>query len=733
MHHSLGAVPRCLELPVTPTPLAIMLIVAATLLGSSSPATAQQLRYPDARRGNDVDDYFGTAVPDPYRWLEDVDATETRSWIEAENALTFSYLGAIPAREAIRRRLTALWDYPRFGTPFKKRGVYFFFKNDGLQNQSVLYRQASRNADPTVLLDPNTLSADGTVALSTLDLSEDGRYLAYATAASGSDWNDVHVRDVGTGRDLPDLVRWVKFSGLSWTHDHAGFFYSRYPTPANENPLLAVNRFHKLYYHRVGTDQSADRVVFERLDQPDWGVGGEVTEDGRYLILSLWLGTDRRNRVYYADLKEAAHPDLGAAPVKLLDKFDASYGFVANDGPVFYFRTDRDAPRGRLIAIDVRHPERTAWREVIPQAEDVLESVVLVHGTFVTTYLHDAHSRLRLFAKNGAARGEIALPALGTASELSAESAQDTELFFAFTSYLAPTTIYRHDFTTGHTDVFKAPQLAFDATPYVTEQVFYRSKDGTRVPMFITHRRDLVKDGSHPTYLYGYGGFDINLTPAFSSGVLVWLEMGGVFAVPNLRGGGEYGEAWHEAGMHEKKQNVFDDFIAAAEYLIAERYTSTPKLAIGGGSNGGLLVGAAITQRPELFGAALPAVGVMDMLRFHKFTIGWAWVTEYGSADSVGQFPYLYAYSPLHRIKPGVAYPATLVTTADHDDRVVPGHSFKFTAALQAAQAGDRPVLIRIETKAGHGAGKPTTKLIEEAADRWAFLVRALDLHPQLP
>jgi prolyl oligopeptidase len=714
-------------------PLATMLLATATMLGSNLPAAAQQLHYPEARRGNEVDDYFGTPVPDPYRWLEDVDAPDTRRWIEAENALTFSYLGAIPTRDAIRRRLTALWDYPRYGTPFKKRGVYFFFKNDGLQNQSVLYRQATPVAEPTVLLDPNTLSADGTVALSTLDLSEDARSLAYATAASGSDWNEVHIREVATGRDLPDVIRWVKFSGLSWTHDHAGFFYSRYPTPANENPLLAVNRFHKLYYHRVGTEQNADRLVFERLDQPDWGVGGEVTEDGRYLILNLWLGTDRRNRVYYADLKDAAHPDLGAAPVKLLDDFDASYGFVANDGPVFYFRTDLDAPRGRLIAIDTRHPGRAAWREIIPQAADVLESVVLVHGTFVTTYLHDAHSRLLLFGTDGSARGEIALPSLGTASELSAESAQDSELFFSFTSYLAPTTIYRHDFTTGGTAVFKAPRLSFDPAPYVTEQVFYRSKDGTRVPMFITHRRDLVKDGSHPAYLYGYGGFDINLTPAFSPSVLVWLELGGVFAVPNLRGGGEYGEAWHEAGMHDKKQNVFDDFIAAAEYLIAERYTSTPKLAIGGGSNGGLLVGAAITQRPDLFGAALPAVGVMDMLRFHKFTIGWAWVTEYGSADSASQFPYLYAYSPLHRLKPGTAYPATLVTTADHDDRVVPGHSFKFAAALQAAQAGDRPVLIRIETKAGHGAGKPTTKLIEEAADRWAFLVRALDLHPQLP
>src|SRR5262245_42640405 len=495
----------------SPSPLAMLLLATATMLGMTTTASTQQLRYPDARRGPDSDDYFGTTVPDPYRWLEDVDAPETRRWIEAENTLTFSYLGAIPARDAIRRRLTALCDYPRYGTPFKKRGAYFFFKNDGLQNQSVLFHQATRTALPAVLLDPNTLSTDGTVALSTLDLSEDARYLAYATAASGSDWNDVHVREVDTGRDLPDVIHWVKFSGLSWTHDHAGFFYSRYPTPADENPLLAVNRFHRLYYHRLGTDQAADRLVFERLDQPDWGVGGEVTEDGRYLILNLWLGTDRRNRVYYADLQDAAHPDLGAPPVKLLDDFDASYGFVANDGPVFYFRTDLDAPRGRLIAIDIRRPERANWREIIAQAEDVLESVVLVHGTFVTTYLHDAHSRLLLFGKAGSARGEITLPSLGTASELSAESAQDSELFFSFTSYLAPTTIYRHDFGTGSTAVFKAPQLSFDPAPYITEQVFYRSKDGTRVPMFITHRRDLAKDGSHPTYLYGYRGFDISL------------------------------------------------------------------------------------------------------------------------------------------------------------------------------------------------------------------------------
>ncbi len=708
-----------------------MLLVPAIL--HVSPAAAQRLRYPETKRGTQLDDYHGTTVADPYRWLEDVDAPDTRAWVEAQNAVTFAYLAGVPEREAIRRRLTAVWDYPRFGTPFKKQGEYFFYKNDGLQNQAVLYHQASRSATPRVVLDPNALSPDGTIAVSTVAVSEDARHLAYATSVSGSDWNDIRVRDIATGQDLRDHIRWMKFSEISWSHDQAGFFYSRYPAPENDNPLLAVNRFHRLYYHRLGTVQSADQLIYQRLEHPDWGMTGHVTEDGRYLVISLWLGTDRRNRVYVADLKDALHPDLTAAPLKLLDDFDAHYGFLANDGSLFYFRTDLDAPRGRVIAIDLHHAERATWREIIPQSADVMESVVLAHGTFVATYLHDAHSRIALFRVDGQAAGEIALPSLGTAAELSVESARDSELFFSFTSYLAPTTIYRHEFHTSATEVFQAPRLDFDAGRYVTEQVFYASKDGTRIPMFITHRRDLVRDGSNPTYLYGYGGFDINLTPAFSPGVLVWLEMGGVFAVPNVRGGGEYGEAWHEAGMHEKKQNVFDDFIAAAEYLIRARYTSTPKLAIGGGSNGGLLVGAVMTQRPELFRAALPAVGVMDMLRFHQFTIGWAWVTEYGSADSADQFPYLYAYSPLHRLHPGTAYPATLVTTADHDDRVVPGHSFKFIAALQAAQAGDRPVLIRIETKAGHGAGKPTLKLIDEAADRWAFLARVLDIHPVLP
>src|SRR6266704_2672556 len=645
------------------------LILTGILFGGA--ASAQTLQYPPARKGDVVDDYHGTRVADPYRWLEDPDSPESRGWIDAENRLTEGYLSQIPERAALRKRLTALWNYPKYGAPFHKAGRYFFFKNDGLQNQSVLYKQASLTAGPETLLDPNLLSEDGTVAVSTLAVSEDGRLLAYGTSASGSDWEEFRVRDVASGRDLPDHLQWIKFSGASWTKDGAGFFYSRYP------------------------------------------------------VVTVWLGTDRRNRVYYVDLKDARHPRVKGEVARLLDEFDASYGFIGNDGPVFYVLTDLDAPRKRVIAIDTRHPERSRWRELIPQGDDVIESVQIIHDTFVANYLHDAHSRLRLFALDGRFLEDLSLPTLGSVGTVSGER-KDDAMFYAFTSFLYPTTIFRYDFKTRQTSVFKAPTIDFDPSGYETEQVFYRSQDGTRVPMFLTHKKGLKQDGTNPTYLYGYGGFNISLTPSFSVATLAWLERGGVYAVPTLRGGGEYGEEWHEAGMHEKKQNVFDDFIAAAEYLIKEGYTAPAKLAIGGGSNGGLLVGAAITQRPELFGAALPAVGVMDMLRFHKFTIGWAWVTDYGSADSAAQFPYLYKYSPLHNIRAGTRYPATLVTTADHDDRVVPGHSFKFTATLQAAQAGPQPVLIEIETKAGHGAGKPTSKLIEEQADRFAFLVRNL-------
>ena len=704
------------------------LLLTGLLCGvAATVARAQALAYPPARKSDQVDDYHGTKVADPYRWLEDVDAAETRSWIEAENGVTAAYLAQIPARATLRQRLTRLWNYPRYGAPFHKGGRYFFLKNDGLQNQAVLYRQGSLSAEPEVLLDPNSLAADGTVALSSVAPSEDGKLLAYGTSASGSDWQEFRVRDVASARDLSDHLRWIKFSGTSWTHDGAGFFYSRYPEPAGADALRAVNRFQKLYYHRLGTEQAGDELVYERPDQPDWGMNAEVTDDGRYAVLHVWLGTDRRNRVYYFDLKDPKHPRVTGEVIRLLDAFDASYAFVGNDGPVFYLLTDLAAPRKRVIAIDTRHPERSAWREIIPQGDDVIEGVRIIHNTCVVNYLHDAHSRLHLFALDGRPDREVALPTLGSVSDISGER-QDAEMFYAFTSFLYPTTIFRYDFATGTSSVFKAPTIDFDPSGYETEQVFYRSRDGTRIPMFLTHRRGMARDGSHPTYLYGYGGFNISLTPAFSASLLVWLELGGVYAVPNLRGGGEYGEEWHQAGMHEKKQNVFDDFIAAAEYLVAQGYTTPARLAIGGGSNGGLLVGAAMTQRPELFAAALPAVGVMDMLRFHKFTIGWAWVTEYGSADSAAQFPALYAYSPLHRIKAGTAYPATLVTTADHDDRVVPGHSFKFTAALQAAQAGPRPVLIEIETKAGHGAGKPISKLIEEQADRWAFLVKNLGM-----
>ena len=715
-----------MQMTTSPTRYFAAGVLLTGMFTNARPSQAQTLQYPSARKSDVVDDYHGTKVADPYRWLEDPDSPESRSWIEAENRLTNAYLADIPARGRIRDRLTKLWNYPKFGAPFRKAGRYFFFKNDGLQNQSVLYKQASLAANPETLLDPNLLSEDGTVALSSLAVSDDGRLLAYGTAASGSDWEEFRVRDVATGQDRPDHLKWIKFSGASWTKDGAGFFYSRYPEPT-EKALTDVNRFQKLYYHRLGTDQAEDVLVYERPDQPDWGMNAEVTDDGRYAILNVWLGTDRRNRVYYRDLKSAKRPTVKGDVVRLLDDFDASYAFVGSDGPVFYFLTDLDAPRKRVIAIDTRHPERGRWREVIPQGPDVLEGVQIIHDTFVANYMHDAASRLRLFALDGRMLKDLELPTLGSIGSITGER-KDDEMFYAFTSFLYPTTIFRYDFRSGTTSVFKAPAIDFDPSGYETKQVFYTSKDGTRVPMFITHKKGLALDGTNPTLLYGYGGFNISLTPSFSVGTLVWLEMGGVYAQPNLRGGGEYGEEWHQAGMLDRKQNVFDDFIAAAEYLVAQRYTSSQKLAIAGGSNGGLLVGAALTQRPELFGAALPAVGVMDMLRFHKFTIGWAWVTDYGSADSASQFPYLYKYSPLHNIRAGTKYPATLVTTADHDDRVVPGHSFKFTATLQAAQAGPEPVLIEIETKAGHGAGKPTSKIIEEQADRFAFLVRNLGM-----
>ncbi|WP_395855350.1 prolyl oligopeptidase family protein [Cystobacter fuscus] len=682
----------------------------------ATPASAPKgLSYPAARKDDVVDDYHGTKVADPYRWLENPDSPESRQWIEAENQLTFGYLEKIPLRARLKQRMTELWDYERFSVPWKQGSRYFFFRNDGLQNQSVLYTADSLSAEPRVLLDPNTLSADGTVALAGQDITDDGNLMAYGVATAGSDWKELRVRDVRTGKDLPDIIKWVKFSDASWTRDGKGFFYSRYDEPKTSEALSGANYYQKLYFHQLGTPQSQDTLVYERKDQKEWGFGGHVTDDGRYLIINVSRGTEQKNLVFYKDLK-----DPKAKVVELLRDWDADYDYIANDGTLFWFKTDLDAPRGRVVAIDLRKPERKDWKEIIPQGEETIASVDMVNELFLLNVMKDAHSVVRRVSRDGKPQGELALPGLGSVSGLNGKR-QDTETFYSYSSYTTPPTVYRYDVKSGQSTVFKAPQVKFDPSQYETEQVFFQSKDGTRVPIFLSHKKGMKWDGTTPTLLYGYGGFNVPLTPGFSVANLVWMEQGGLYAVVNLRGGGEYGREWHEAGTKLRKQNVFDDFIGAAEYLIAQKYTSTPRLAITGRSNGGLLIGAAVTQRPELFGVALPGVGVLDMLRFHKFTIGWAWTSDYGSAENPEEFKALHAYSPLHQVKPGTRYPAMLVHTADHDDRVVPGHSFKFTAAAQAAQAGEAPVLIRIETKAGHGAGKPTGKIIEEYSDLWAF------------
>jgi len=691
---------------------------------STTGASQQMMKknsYPVARKGDQVDDYHGVKVADPYRWLEDLDSDETRSWVDAENKLSFGFLEAIPARAAIKERITKLWNYEKYGVPFKEGNRYFYSRNSGLQNQSVLYTVTSLDGQPKLVLDPNTLSSDGTVALSGMQVSNGGKLLAYSLSASGSDWQEWKVRDVDTGQDLSDDLKWVKFSGVSWTRDNSGFYYSRYDEPKSDS-LKATNYFQKVYFHKLGTPQSEDVLVYERPDQKDWLFGAQVTEDGDYLIIPIFQGTDSKTRVYYKDLKSN-----NSGVVKLLDDFDAAYSFIGNQGSRFWFQTDLQASRGKIIEIDTAKPERANWKVLVPEGPEALQTATLVNHKFILNYLKDAYTQVRIHDTNGKLLNEVQFPGIGSADGFGGK-ATDTETFYSFTGFTTPTTIYRYDTATGKSSVFRQPKVDFDPSTFETKQVFYTSKDGTKVPMFITYKKGLKLDGNNPTYLYGYGGFNVSLSPAFSVGNLVWMEMGGVYAQPNLRGGAEYGEDWHQGGMKLKKQNVFDDFIAAAEWLIRNKYTSTPKLSIGGGSNGGLLVGAALTQRPDLFGAALPAVGVMDMLRFQKFTIGWAWVSDYGSSENADEFKALYAYSPLHNIRPGTAYPATLVTTADHDDRVWPGHSFKFAATLQAAQEGSAPILIRIETKAGHGAGKPTSKIIEEIADRWAFLVKTLEM-----
>jgi prolyl oligopeptidase len=681
-----------------------------------APAATASLPYPDAPRVDQIDEYFGTRVADPYRWLEDVDSPQTQRWIAEENALTESVLSTVSRRAAISARLTEVWDYERRSVPERTGALYAYFRNTGLQNQAVLYVTRDLAEPGRVLLDPNTLSPDGTVALSGSAFSDDGARLAYSISSSGSDWQEWHVRDVATGSDLPDVVRWSKFSGASWKRDGSGFYYSRYDEPASENKFKDTNFFHKVFFHRLGTPQSTDVLVYERPDHKDWNFAAITTEDGRYLVLDISRGTAPENAIFVKDLAR------DGAVIELIPHEDARYAYLANDDTTFYFLTTKGAPRGRIVALGLHDG---TLREVVAQRDDPLDNAAFFGDRIIASYLHDALARVVVFGLDGRPVSEVALPGLGSAAGFTGKRS-DPETFYSYTSYTEPTSIYRYDVAKGISTRVFTPQIRFDAAEFDSEQVFYTSKDGTRVPMMVTWKKGTARDGTAPAILYGYGGFDISLTPAFSSAVLVWLEMGGIYAVANLRGGGEYGERWHQDGTRRLKQNTFDDFIAAAEFLIAEKWTSTPKLSIHGGSNGGLLVGACMTQRPELFGAALPSVGVLDMLRFQRFTIGWAWTSDYGSADDPDDVRTLLTYSPYHNVREGVCYPATLITTGDHDDRVFPAHSFKFAAALQHAQSCANPILLRVETKTGHGAGKPTAKLIDEVADRYAFLVNVL-------
>ena len=691
---------------------------------NDSAPTAAAIVYPESRRVEQTDTFHGVDVPDPYRWLEaDVrQAEDVQAWVKAQSELTEQYLAKIPEREAIRQRLTQLWNYPKYSAPSQVGGKYFFLKNDGLQNQSVLYVADSIDGKPRVLIDPNTWSTDGTVALSGAVTSEDGSLLAYSISEAGSDWKKLRVLNVADGKPLTDELQWMRWGGVEWTKDGKGFYYGRYPEPepGEQYQSLALN--HMIYFHRLGTDQSQDRLVYRRPDHPDWTFGITLTEDEEYLILEISKSTDDQNQVYY---RPAAAED--AEWIELVNDFENQFTFIGSNGRDLYFLTDLNAPTKRLVVMNLDKPGREQVREIIPASAETLLGVQYINEQLVASYLKDAVSQIRIFSLEGQHVRDVSLPGLGTAGGFGGKQT-DSETFYSFSSYTVPSSIYHYDLKTGNSRVWKQSEVDFDPAQFESKQVFYPSKDGTRVPMIITYKKGLELDGNRPTLLYAYGGFNISITPQFSVSYVAWMEMGGVLAIPNLRGGGEYGEEWHQAGKTVKKQNVFDDFIAAAEWLIKEKYTRPEKLAVRGGSNGGLLIGAVMTQRPELFGACLPAVGVMDMLRYQRFTAGRFWVDEYGTVDDESQFRALLAYSPYHNLREGTEYPATLISTADTDDRVVPMHSFKFAAALQHAQAGTTPTLIRIETRAGHGAGTPTAKLIENAADHWAFLVKALDM-----
>jgi prolyl oligopeptidase len=705
----------------------IVSLLAGGIVTTIVPA-GEPLKYPPTKRIEHYDDYHGVKVHDPYRWLEeDVRASkEVAAWVDAQSKFTEEYLKAIPEREPIRKRLTDLWNYERFSAPFKAGKYYFYTRNDGLQNQSVLYVQEKLDGEARVLLDPNTWSKDGTVALGGLSVSDDGKYIAYAVNDAGSDWATWSVMEVATGKKLDDELKWTKFTDADWTPDNKGFFYTRYPEPKKGEKFQGLVYFAKLCYHKIGTPQSEDAIVYERPDEKEWGFGSSVSEDGQWLVITTWKGTDRRYRITYKDLK-AREPRT----VDLIDNFDQKYNFVGNDGTMLYFQTDLAAPRGRVIAIDVNKPEPANYKEIIPQAAENMIGAHMVGNQFICTYLKDARSQVKMFDVTGKYLREVQFPTIGSAGGFGGKR-DEFETFYTFSSFATPPSIYRYDMKTGKSTLFRQAKVIFNPDEYEVKQVFYPSKDGTKIPMFLTYRKGTKLDGTNPTLLYGYGGFNIPMTPSFSVAKLQWCEMGGVYAMACIRGGGEYGKDWHQAAVKTKRQVAYDDFIAAAEWLIANKYTQTPKLAIQGGSNGGLLVGACMCQRPDLFGACLPAVGVMDMLRFHKFTAGRYWVDDYGSSDNEEEFKALYKISPYHNLKRGTKYPATLVTTADTDDRVVPSHSFKFIAQLQYCQAGTAPVLARIETRAGHGAGRPTSKIIEETADTWAFLVKNLQMKPTI-
>jgi prolyl oligopeptidase len=710
-----------------PRTLAALFALTASL--TALPAAAQPLSYPATRQVEQTDTYHGTRVADPYRWLEDDNSAETAAWVKAQNAVTEKFFAGVAQREPTRQIYTRLVNYERFGVPFKEGGRYFWTRNDGLQQQSVLYTATSLSATPSVALDPNTLSPGGTVALTGTVPSRDGKLLAYGVAKAGSDWQTWRVRDLATGRDLPDLVDWVKFSSAAWTTDGQGFFYSRYDAPAAGTALSGANYFQKLYYHRLGTEQSADVLVTENKADKEWRFGASVSDDGRWLVIGVFGKTGSRNGLLVLPLPEGRFAGGTPSPVTL--DFDAQYVLVGVDGATMVLRSDRGAPFGKLFAVDLKDG-KAPWKTLVAETGDTLTNASAVGGRYVLRYLRDASTLVRVHGADGSLVNEVKLPGVGTAGGFGGRW-NDGETFFSYTSLITPADIYRLNVATGEVSLFKRPKTAFDPEQFETRRAFVTGKDGARFPVFIGHRKGLVLNGQNPTLLYGYGGFNVPTTPGYNLSAATWMQMGGVYVAASIRGGGEYGAAWHEAGTKLKKQNVFDDFIAAAEWLVAQKITSPARLAINGGSNGGLLVGAVLNQRPELFGAAAPSVGVMDMLRFQKFTIGWAWVSDYGSSDNAEQFKALLAYSPLHNIAKGKPYPPVLVMTADHDDRVVPAHSFKYAAQLQATDTGPAPKLIRIETDAGHGAGKPTSKIIEERGDMLAFFAHTFKMDVKAP